>query len=683
MTDPQSLNESQRRHLLNNVQHADTLLSEIEGILTASASRSPFPKYQIDVAPAQSKVVQDYIARIRAQMLRVLEAEGIEPPGPRFGAIHAIRVTLAFVRIALIEIGPKYMRGCGEVPESAVARLNGLVTELQGLVDKLDAFLAQGLGQDLQGRLDRLQQTTDEVALLQKLGRIVSEHGLVEFRATLAMILDRLETRRYEIAVFGRVSSGKSSLLNRILQADVLPVGVNPITAVPTRLVGGSSSRLTVTFVDRRTEHYEIDRLADFVTEQRNPGNSKGVTRITAELPSRRLREGIAFVDTPGLGSLATSGATETKAYLPQSDLGVVLVNAGSTIAEEDIATVEALYEAGTPASVLLSKADLLTPDDRASAVAYVADQIRRQLGLDLTVHPVSVVKEYAALLDEWFERQIAPLYERHQQLASESVRRKIGALRDAVQAALRSKLGRTEAPTADLGRLKQVEVDLRKAAGEIPEVLSRGLQLSDRICELAPAAIAEAASDMVEHWTRKGSAAAPDVVATAIARTVAAEADRIHTGLSNLAGNLFSALYRTGAELHISGVPSEAELVAASAEMPRLDLGTLRGEIRKPFALRFGTAFARVAVERKLRNEVGDAVSEACRSYGRVLERWVRKAVADLQVNFDSRADGYRAQLERFLGTSDAAPEATEAIARALGELESSPVEAAASREE
>lgn len=683
MTNPQSLNESQTRHLLNNVQYADTLLSEIEGILTASASRSPFPKYHIDVAPAQSKVVQDYIARIRAQMLRVLEGEGIEPPGPKFGAIHAIRVTLAFVRIALIEIGPKYMRGCGEVPDSAVAHLNGLVTELQGLVDKLDAFLAQGLGQDLQARIQRLQQTTDEVVLLRKLERIVSEHGLVEFRATLAMILGRLETRRFEIAVFGRVSSGKSSLLNRILQADVLPVGVNPITAVPTRLVAGSSPRLTVTFVDRRTEHYEIERLADFVTEQRNPGNSKGVTRITAELPSQRLREGVVFVDTPGLGSLATSGAAETKAYLPQSDLGVVLVNAGSTIAEEDIATVQALYEAGTPALVLLSKADLLTPEDRASAVAYVADQIRSQLGLDLTVHPVSVVKEHAGLLDEWFERQIAPLYERHQQLASESVRRKIGALRDAIQAALRSKLGRVEAPATDTGRLKQVEVDLRKAAGEIPEVLSRGLQTSDRIRDLATPAIAQAASDVVEHWTRRDSVAAPDLVANAIARTVAAEADKIYTDLSNLAGSLFSALHRTGAVLDIDDVPGEAELLAALTEMPRLDLGAVRVEIRKPFALRFGTALARAAVERKLRNEVGDAVSEACRSYARVLERWVRKAVADLQTSFDSRADGYRAQLERLLGASDTAPEAREAIARALGELESTTVEAASSREE
>jgi hypothetical protein len=344
------LNEPQQRHLWTSVQYADKLLSEIEEILTAASSKSPFPKYQVDVTPAQSKVINDYIARIRAQMLRILEGQRIPVPRPQLGAIHAIRVTLAFVRIALIEIGPRYMRGYGEVPESEVAELNGLVTELNTLVDKLDAYLAQGLGQDLGARLAKLKWAGDEAALLQKLERIISTHGLVEFRSKLAMILDRLETQRFEIAIFGRVSSGKSSLLNHILEIDALPVGVNPITAVPTRLVSGPKPRLTVSFADRRVEHMELSALPELVTEQRNPNNTKGVTKIVAELPAQRLRDGIVFVDTPGLGSLATAGAAETRAYLPQCDLGVVLINAGSTLSEEDLATIQSLYEAGVPA---------------------------------------------------------------------------------------------------------------------------------------------------------------------------------------------------------------------------------------------------------------------------------------------------------------------------------------------
>jgi len=58
--------------------------------------------------------------------------------------------------------------------------------------------------------------------------RIITAHGLVEFRGTLSMLLDRMEGAAFEVGVFGRVSSGKSSLLNYILQTDVLPIGVTP-----------------------------------------------------------------------------------------------------------------------------------------------------------------------------------------------------------------------------------------------------------------------------------------------------------------------------------------------------------------------------------------------------------------------------------------------------------------------
>jgi hypothetical protein len=350
-----------------------------------------------------------------------------------------------------------------------------------------------------------------------------------------------------------------------------------------------------------------------------------------------------------------------------------VLVNAGSTITEEDIATIHALYESGIPASILLSKADLLSRQDRASACAYIADQIRRELGLELPVQPVSVVKEHAALLDAWFDRELAPLYERHQQLASESVQRKIGALRDAVEAALRSRLDRENLPAADLERLKEVEMDLRSVAGEIPEVLSRSLHVSDRARDLGPQALAQAACGLVEYWERNGSGPSSEIIAAAITRTVAAEADRVYADLSKLCQHLSDALDRAAAALNVNDVPGEMQFAAALKEMPRVDAGTVSVEIRRPFFLRFGPAVARPVVERQLRNGIGHLVVETCRSYGRLFEAWIRRAVAEIKAGFDLHADGYRAQLERLLASSETAPETQTAIARDLVELKES----------
>ena len=214
-----SLNPSQARHLLVHCEHADQLLSEIENILTVAASKSPFPRYTVDVTPAQAKVVQDYIARVRAQLIRVLAGLDISPDGPKFGAIHSIRVTLAFIRIAIQEISPRYLAGYGEVPATLLPELNGLTTELEGLIDKLDGFLAQPVGEDLRSRLEKLDQTNDEVGWLRKLDEITNRHGLVEFRPTLSTLVDRLANSRFEIALFGQVQLGE------ILAAESRPRG--------------------------------------------------------------------------------------------------------------------------------------------------------------------------------------------------------------------------------------------------------------------------------------------------------------------------------------------------------------------------------------------------------------------------------------------------------------------------
>jgi integrase len=201
--DDGSLSSLHKRHVLIRLQHADELLSNIENILNAAASRSPFPKYTVDISPAQSRIVLDYITRIRARMLRAVEALDIPVPGPRFGAIHSIRVALSFIRVSLEEIAPKHLRGYGPVPEVFHPEFDGLSAELQGLVGQLDGFLGRGPAEDLQHRLERLGRAGDEADLAKTLQRVIGNHGLVEFRATLSTLVDRLAGSRFEIALFG------------------------------------------------------------------------------------------------------------------------------------------------------------------------------------------------------------------------------------------------------------------------------------------------------------------------------------------------------------------------------------------------------------------------------------------------------------------------------------------------
>ncbi len=666
----EGLNSSQRLHLLTSSQYADKLLADVESILVAAKSKSPFRKYKGSLAPARIKVVEDYVARIRTQIVQVLESQGIPLPEPNLESVHAIRVTLTFVRIAFQECTPGRMRGYGEVPEDKVRELNGLVDEMVSAVEKLDSYLAQGLGQDLEARLDRLAQGGADVGLVKTLERIVNAHGLVEFRSTLAMIIDKMESTRFEIAIFGRVSSGKSSLLNSIVQMDILSVGVNPITTVPTRLIFGDAARLTVWYADRKPQPGDIARLPEFVSEQHNPGNYKHVTRIVVELPSARLRDGVVLVDTPGLGSLATAGAAETLAYLPHCDLGVVLIDAGSTLTEDDLATIRTLYEAGIPASVLLSKSDLLAPEDRLRASAYISEQIRSQLGLEISIHPVSTQASHSDLLEAWLSEEILPLYDRHQQLARESLSRKIGSLRERVVTALKPGVDRTPEPASGID-LSEVDRGLRQAVGRIVEMKALCFETTHAIRAYGDRALAEAASGLADAWLRDSTVPADAFIHNALVRSAAIQAMAVSAALHDLAGELVRTLQVTSDALGFQEVHKRDDLDSAIKEMPRLDLGELQLDIRPGLLLKFVKGFSARHTTNVLRRQIGPHVAEAFSNLGSMLDSWARRTLSDLQLRFESHADAYRAHLNRMSAHGGAAGADRTAMLRDLAALD------------
>jgi GTP-binding protein EngB required for normal cell division len=649
------LSESQARRLRVTCQYIDKILADVEGILNGAASKAAFPRYSADIAPAQRRTIEDYVSRIRAQMIRVLEGQGMPREEPQIPASRAVHVMLGAVDIAVEELKPKYMRGYGEVPESVATELNGIAGELAGLVSRLDGYLSQGVGQDFKVRLNRLEQAGSGLRLLEKIEQIVRERGLVEFRSALAGILDRAEDKTFEIAVFGRVSSGKSSLLNTILDTDVLPVGVTPITAVPTRISYGLESCLTVSFFEAPTKTFDISQLVEFATEQQNPRNSKHVTRILVSLPSLRLGAGVAFVDTPGLGSLATIGAAETLAYLPKCDLGVVLIDAGSTLTTDDLRTIMTLHEAAVPVNVLLSKADLLGSEDLARIIQYVREHIASECKLDLPVRPMSILPSYREMTNQWFECEIMPLYDQAQQLRAASLRRKIGVLRESLVSALKARMRRDQQfSTSPQDMARGAEALLRTTTGQIEEMRALCEREVMRAAAETPGAFESAASSLVDSWSQKDRApAAPgQMVRDVIADFVQRKVRNMHVDLSAFAGQLQNNLKQCASHLGLVHMPGDDEFQSIIRGTPVFDPQPFTIAIsRSSFSALLGRHFWERQVARNIRRQLGQTFQEALDNYWKTLNEWSGSIISRLRQIFEIYAEDYRARAEQALG--------------------------------
>jgi GTP-binding protein EngB required for normal cell division len=638
------------------------LLSDADHILHQATSQSPFPRYIVDVTPAQVRVIEDYVRRLRAQLLRALDWQQLKPKPPDIPATRAVLTNLAFIDIAVEELRPSYMRGSGAVPEDAVDELNGVVHELRSLVEGMERYLRQELGTDLESRLQKLEQTGYDVALLRTIENVVTRHGLVEFRPRIALLASRMEDDNLEVALFGRVSSGKSSLLNALLDTDVLPVGVNPITAVPTKLRYGASLQAAVTYGDGRNEIIPIEQLAALVTEQGNPGNLRNVVRALVEVPSRRLKQGIVLVDTPGLGSLARKGAAETLAYLPVCDLALLLIDAGTTLNEEDIGTLRLLYEAGIPALVLLSKSDLMAEGDLHRAVAYIEQQLDRELGITIRVHAVSSVPAARVLLDHFFERELLPRFEEAQSLREASVARKIGALRDSVIAALDTTLDRGKREGSQPSVPPELEARLRLITGEIGEL---GTRLDHAWLELgeSPQSVIDRSVDRAVAWVRsdpKRQIAALQLsewIHDVVQGLLNPRLEQMRTAMERAIGVLQDVAKGLG---NIEA-PSVQDVENILREVPRFELAALPAETTAGRWKWLGDGVVRSAIRSSLLKSIGPMLKEELHLYGYALRQWSDQAIRKMEMAVNSYADAYRAQIHRISGFSDGTVDAAQ----------------------
>jgi hypothetical protein len=411
-----------------------------------------------------------------------------------------------------------------------------------------------------------------------------------------------------------------------------------------------------ITFADGRNEAISLQELAQYVTEEGNPGNQRNVVRALAEISSHRLKDGIVLVDTPGLGSLARPGATETLAYLPSADLGLLLLDAGSTLSEEDIGTLRLLYEAGIPPLVLLSKGDLLAQQDLLKAKAYIASQLQQQLGVTLPVHPVSALPSHSALLDEFFDAELLPRFDRARLLRDESVSRKTGSLREAVIATMQTILDRERhSGGLDKPALEKLEMDLRRAIGEIgeqPRLIEGDLLMLEESSDRTLFRVAEQAL----AWSHESGQAviSPLQISEWTHAFVEEQLRDPIRRLRESAERAILSLQQIAAALHTSDIPSANEVEALLRNLPRFELVPLTNPVSVSHWVMFGDKVALSRVRSHLAEDM-KGLKEELHSYGRTLSQWAQQTTRNLERLVSSYADGYRIQIHRLSGSTEA----------------------------
>ncbi|MEW6266336.1 MAG: dynamin family protein [Thermodesulfobacteriota bacterium] len=193
-----------------------------------------------------------------------------------------------------------------------------------------------------------------------------------------------------EVAVFGRFKAGKSSFLNALAGAEILPVGVLPVTSVITRLRYGPRPEAEVRFLSGASTKIKPEEVGRFISEAENPRNHKQVMAVELRLPSLAPYLGLEFIDTPGLGSVHHHNTQVSLDWLPYAGAVLVVISVDNPLAEDDAAFIEELRRYTPRLVILLTKADRLDELELAEVREFARRELERRFKADFLIYPFS-----------------------------------------------------------------------------------------------------------------------------------------------------------------------------------------------------------------------------------------------------------------------------------------------------
>ncbi len=209
-------------------------------------------------------------------------------------------------------------------------------------------------------------------------------------------VVAKLLEGAFHLVVVGEFNHGKTSFVNALLGAPVLPVGVTPTTARIHHVVYAEAPRARWVESSGRSSPVEVAELWRYaagvagqsaVVSETNQEVAPGVGAVVSEAnqeagaegylelgyPSPLLQSGVLLVDTPGVNDLSLTRAEITYGYIPRADAVLFLLDAGQPLKESERGFLAQLLARSRDKIVfVVTKADIWTPEERAQALSYI-----------------------------------------------------------------------------------------------------------------------------------------------------------------------------------------------------------------------------------------------------------------------------------------------------------------------
>lgn len=204
-------------------------------------------------------------------------------------------------------------------------------------------------------------------------------------------LVQKLDADRFHLVVVGEFNHGKTTFVNALLGASILPVGVTPTTAVIHHLEYADAPHAELVYTNGERAPLPFDDVKNFAVGAEHGSEARELDHLEIGYPAELLRERILLVDTPGVNDLSLQRADITYSYIPRSDAVLFLLDAGQPLTESERVFLQEKLLAQSRDKIIfvVAKCDIWSDDERAEALRYIRTELGKLVSSPVVL-PVS-----------------------------------------------------------------------------------------------------------------------------------------------------------------------------------------------------------------------------------------------------------------------------------------------------
>lgn len=232
-----------------------------------------------------------------------------------------------------------------------------------------------------------LRSQVDLASYAQEFDKLVSTNFIFKDNPPNSF-LKQISNAELIVPVIGAFSAGKSTLINSLLEHQLLPVGIAPETELATELRYADEEYLIGIKPDGSEERFHIDSLSD----ANRRSSEFSFLRIYLNNDSLKKIHPLVLVDMPGFGSSLENHNKALNFYMPRGVHFIVVTSVeDGTLTRSMLRQLDQIQRYQASFTFFLSKANLRPNDQVAEVQEYIKDQLEINSCSNASVTPVSL----------------------------------------------------------------------------------------------------------------------------------------------------------------------------------------------------------------------------------------------------------------------------------------------------